>query len=322
MTLFLDENCVAELVGMDDALEAVEEVFGEVGRGTVTNVPRIRAPLKDGTLRITAAVLNYRGYYGVKVSSTTIFESSAGRVFSLYKADTGELAAIVQVFAMGALRTGAASGIATKHMARADASRLGVIGTGRQARTQVEAICKVRPIREIRVFSRSAENRARFCSDIANKTGCQAAPVDNSEAAVRDCDIVVTATTATEPVLLGDWLAPGTHVNAIGANYEYRRETDSAAIGRTAIIATDDLEQVKYEATDLTAPVAEGIIGWDRVVRLGDIVAGNTAGRQSDQDITLFKSLGVALEDVALAACAYEKALAAGIGQKLPDLAG
>jgi ornithine cyclodeaminase/alanine dehydrogenase-like protein (mu-crystallin family) len=321
MTLFIDENCVADLVGMADALEAVEEVFGEVGRGTVTNVPRIRAPLKDGTLRITAAVLNYRGYYGVKVSSTTIFESSAGRVFSLYKAGTGELAAIVQVFAMGALRTGAASGIATKYMARTDASRLGVIGTGRQARTQVEAICKVRPIREILVYSRSDKNRARFCADIA-QTGCQVTPVDSAEAAVRACDVVVTATTATEPVLLGDWLAPGTHINAIGANYEYRRETDSAVMGRTAIIATDDLEQVKYEATDLTAPVAEGIIGWDRVVGLGDIVAGNTSGRESDQDITLFKSLGVALEDVALAACAYEKALDAGIGQKLPDLAG
>ena len=276
MTLFLDENCVAELVGMDDALEAVEEVFGEVGRGNVTNVPRIRAPLSDGTLRITAAVLTYRGYYGVKVSSTTVFESSAGRVFSLYKADTGELAAIVQVFAMGALRTGAASGIATKYMARSDATRLGVIGTGRQARTQVEAIRKVRPIEEILVFSRSAENRARFCAEISDVA--KAVPVDSAEAAIRDCPIVVTATTATEPVLLGDWLAPGTHVNAIGANYEYRRETDSAAIGRTAIIATDDLEQVKYEATDLTAPVAEGMIGWDKVVRLGDIVAGNTPG--------------------------------------------
>ncbi|MBT4907037.1 MAG: ornithine cyclodeaminase family protein [Rhodospirillaceae bacterium] len=321
MTLFLDENCVAELVGMDDALAAVEEVFGEVGRGSVTNVPRVRAPLKDGTLRITAAVLNYRGYYGVKVSSTTIFESSAGRVFSLYKADTGELAAIVQVFAMGALRTGAASGVATKFMARPDACRLGVVGTGRQARTQVEAICKVRPIREILVHSRSAENRARFCAGLAG-LDIQATPVDSAEAAIRDRDIVVTATTATEPVLWGAWLAPGTHVNAIGANYEYRRETDSDAIGRTAIIATDDLEQVKYEATDLTAPVAEGVIGWDRVVGLGDIVAGNTVGRRSDQDITLFKSLGVALEDVALAACAYEKALEAGIGQKLPDLAG
>ena len=321
MTLFLDEAYVAELVGMDDALEAVEEVFGEVGRGNVTNVPRIRAPLKDGTLLITAAVLTYRGYYGVKVSSTTIFESSAGRVFSLYNAATGKLAAIVQVFAMGALRTGAASGVATKYMSRSNATTLGVIGTGRQARTQVEAICKVRPIKEILVFSRSVENRKSFCAALAN-TGCPAVPVGSAEAAVRGRDIVVTATTATKPVLHGDWLAPGTHINAIGANYEYRRETDSAAIGRTSIIATDDLEQVKYEATDLVAPVADGVIGWDRIVGLGDIVACNMPGRKTNEDIILFKSLGVALEDVALAACAYEKALEKGVGQALPDLAG
>jgi len=321
MTLFLDESCVRRLVGMDDALAAVEQVFAEVGRGNVTNVPRVRAPLRDGTLRITAAVLNYRGYYGVKVSSTTIFESSAGRVFSLYKSGTGELAAIVQVFAMGALRTGAASGIATKYMAKPDAAVLGVIGTGRQARTQVEAICKVRPIREIRVFSRAPENRARFCADLA-ATGAEMREADSAEAAARGADVVVTATTATEPVLLGGWLAPGTHVNAIGANYEYRRELDSAAVARAAVIATDDCEQVRYEATALAASVAEGVIGWDRVVGLGDIVAGKVPGRTSDGDITIFKSLGVALEDVALAAAAYEKALAEGAGQRLPDLAG
>ncbi len=321
MTLFLDEICVAGLVGMDDALKAVEDVFAEVGRGTVTNVPRVRAPLGDGTLRITAAVLNARGYYGIKVSSTTIFESSAGRVFSLYKADSGELAAIVQVFAMGALRTGAASGIATKYMARPDAHRLAVIGTGRQARTQAEAICKIRPITEIRIHSRSNENRARFCRALA-PLAADVFGTDSAEEAVRGADIIVTATTATEPVLKGAWLAPGSHVNAIGANYEYRRELDTDVVAKAAVIATDDREQVKYEATDLAAPVAERIITWDQVLGLGDIVAGNRPGRNGPGDITLFKSLGVALEDVALAACAYEKALETGAGQKLPDLAG
>jgi alanine dehydrogenase len=321
MTLFLDEKCVARLVSMDDALVAVEEVFGEVGRGTVTNVPRVRAPLGDGTLRITAAVLEYLGYYGVKVSSTTIFESGAGRVFSLYKSATGELAAIVQVFAMGAMRTGAASGIASKYMARPESARLGVIGTGRQARTQVEAICRTLPITEIRVFSRSAENRRSFCDAIA-LPGVTAMPVETAEDAVRGCDVVVTATTSTAPVLLGAWLSPGTHINAIGANYEFRRELDSDVVARASVIASDDLEQVRYEATDLAAPVSEGVMGWDSLVGLGDIVAGKRPGRTSDADITIFKSLGVALEDVALAAAAYEKALALGIGQQLPDLAG
>ncbi len=321
MTLFLDEECVAQLIGMDDALEAVEEVFREVGRGSVTNVPRVRAPLGEGTLRITAAVLNYRGYYGIKVSSTTIFESSAGRVFSLYRAATGELCAIVQVFTMGALRTGAASGVATKFMARPDAARLGIVGTGRQARTQVQAICKIRPIKEIRAYSRSAEGRERFCADMA-ALGIAAAPAASAEEAVRDCDVVVSATSATAPVILGDWLAPGAHLNAIGANYEYRRELDSDVVARAEVIATDDCEQVKYEASDLFMPVKDGIIGWDRVVGLGDIVAGNIPGRRSDSGVTMFKSLGVALEDVALAARAYEKAVQRGVGVTLPDLAG
>ena len=321
MTLFLDELCVAGLLGMDDALDAVEEVFAEAGRGFVTNVPRVRAPLGEGTLRITAAVLDTIGYYGIKVSSTTIFESSAGRVFSLYKADTGELVAMVQVFAMGALRTGAASAVATKYMARADAKRLAVIGTGRQARTQAEAICKIRPITEIRAFSREQENRARFCRDLA-PLAADLRGVESAQEAVQGADIVVTATTATEPVLLGEWLAPGTHVNAIGANYEHRRELDLDVVARANVIVTDDREQVQYEATDLAAPVAEGIIGWDQVIGLGDVVAGNRPGRKAQDDITLFKSLGVALEDVALAARAYELAVERGVGVKLPDLAG
>ncbi len=321
MTLFITEGEIAQLVTMDDALEAVEEVFAGVGRGEATNIPRIRAPLKDGTLRITAAVLGYRGYYGVKVSSTTIFDSSAGRVFSLYKEDSGELCAIVQVFAMGALRTGAASGVATRHLANEDASVLGVIGTGRQARTQVEAVCRVRPIAQVKVFSRDPSNREEFCASLSIP-GVAAVPVQSPEQAVRDSHVVVTATTSTTPVLEGDWLAPGTHVNAVGANYEHRRELDSRAVARASVIATDDPVQVRYEATDLAAPVAEGLLDWDRVVGMGAIVAKTVPGRAAADDITLFKSLGVAIEDVALAAKAYELAIERGVGTQLPDLAG
>jgi alanine dehydrogenase len=322
MTIFLDEKTVMRLVGMADALDATEEVFREAGRRNVTNVPRVRVPLNDGTLRITAAVLNYRGYYGVKVSSTTVFGRNAGRVFCLYKEDGGELCAIVQVFAMGALRTGAASGVATRHLANPDARILGVIGSGRQAATQIAAIAAVRAISEVRVFSRDAEKRAQFCADIASSLGIAARPVDTARDAVTGCDVVVTSTTSTTPVLLGEWLSPGTHINAIGANYEHRRELDSAAVARAAIIATDDKDQAQYEATDLVAPVNEGLFGWDRVAPLGDIVAGLARGRTSGDDITLFKSLGVAIEDVALAVRAYEKAIAQGLGKRLPDLSG
>jgi ornithine cyclodeaminase/alanine dehydrogenase-like protein (mu-crystallin family) len=322
MTIFIDENCVSKLVTMQDALDAVEEVFGEFGKGNVTNVPRVRAPLKNGILRITAAVLNCRGYYGVKISSTTVFGRNAGRLFCLYKEEGGELCAILQVFGLGALRTGAASGIATRHMARKDAQVLGVIGTGRQAKTQIEAITLVRPIRDIRIFGRDKERREKFVREISTQHKLQVAAVASAEDAVKGCDIVVTATTSTEPVLLGDWLAPGTHVNAIGANYEHRRELDVRAVERAAIIATDDPEQVRYESSDLGKAVEQGALNWGKVLGLGDVVAGRAPGRTSAQDITLFKSLGVAIEDVALSIRAYEKAIKQGIGEALPDLAG
>jgi ornithine cyclodeaminase/alanine dehydrogenase-like protein (mu-crystallin family) len=322
MTIFLDETTVMRLVGMSDALEATEEVFREAGKGNVTNVPRVRVPLSDGTLRITAAVLGYRGYYGVKVSSTTVFGHNAGRVFCLYKEAGGELCAIVQVFAMGALRTGAASGVATRYLSNPDSSILGVIGSGRQARTQVEAIAAVRAIKEVRTFSRSPEKRIKFCQDIRASFGIEAKPVEIAQQAVTGCDIVVTSTTSTTPVLLGEWLSPGTHINAIGANYEHRRELDSSAVARAKFIATDDTDQVRYEATDLVAPVNEGLLDWHQVAPLGDVVAGRREGRAAKEDITLFKSLGVAIEDVALAARAYEKAVTLGIGEKLPNLSG
>ena len=320
MTLFLDEETVAHLVTMDDALAAVAEAFAASGDGTAVNVPRVRAPLGNGVLRITAAVLSYRGYYGVKMSSTAVFGSTAGRVFNLFK-DDGELCAVMQVFTLGSLRTGASSGVATDHLANKDAAVLGVIGSGRQARTQVAAIRSVRAIEEIRVFSPNPTRRAAFC-DAVSDARVSAGGVDRAEEAVRGADIVVTATTATSPVMMGTWLSPGTHVNAVGANYEHRRELDSEAVARASVIVTDDRQQVRYEATDLAAPVREGLLDWERVRGLDELLAGTALGRRSPDEITLFKSLGVALGDVALAVRAYEAALAAGAGQRLPDLAG
>jgi hypothetical protein len=322
MAILLDEQCIRGLIGMPDALAAVEEVFRAQGNGGVLNVPRVRAPVKGGIVRITAAVLSYRGYYGVKISSTAVFGSNAGRMFCLYKEETGELCAIVQVFAMGALRTGAASGIATKYMSNPDAETLGVLGSGRQARTQVAAICAVRPIKSVKVYSPTKANCEKFCRDIADEFKVEATPVENSEHAVRDSEIIVSATTAEQPVVCGRWLQRGAHINAIGANYEHRRELDEAAVLAAATIAADDVEQVRYESTDLAIPVKQGALSWDRVVSLGDIVAGKIAARKLVTDITLFKSLGVAIEDVALAARAYEKALAQGAGVALPNLAG
>ena len=322
MTLFLDESTVAKLVDMDDALESTEAVFRDAGHNGVINVPRVRAPLAKGILRITAAVWTARGYYGVKVSSTSVFGRNAGRLFLLYHEESGSAVAAVQVFQMGTLRTGAASGVATKYMARKDARTLGVIGPGRQARTQIEAICRVRPIEQVRVFGRKQEPLLKFCAEMREVVKADVRPASFAEQAVAGADVIVTATTSSDPVVFGKWLQPGAHINAIGANHESRRELDTEVVTRAAVVATDDPEQVRYEATDLAAPVREGLFSWDKVLPLASIVAGQKPGRTSDSDITIYKSLGVAFEDVALAVTAYERALTSGAGVKLPDLAG
>ena len=322
MTLFLDERTVSTLVNMDDALQSTEAVFHDAGQSGVVNVPRVRAPLAKGILRITAAVWTARGYYGVKVSSTSVFGRNAGRLFLLYQEDSGTAVAAVQVFQMGTLRTGAASGVATKYMARKDARILGVIGPGRQAKTQIEAICRVRSIEEIHVFGRKQEALSQFCAEMSDAVKIDVRPSDSAERAVAGADIIVTATTSSEPVVLGKWLPPGVHINAIGANYESRRELDTKVVTRAAVVATDDPEQVRYEAADLAVPVRDGVFSWDKVLPLASIVAGHQPGRTSDSDITIYKSLGVAFEDVALAVTAYERALKSGAGVKLPDLAG
>jgi len=322
MTLFIDEQCIKSLVTMDDALAAVEEAFHAQGDGGVTNVPRIRVPVKGGILRITAAVLSYRGYYGVKISPTAVFGREAGRMFCLYREADGELAAIVQVFAMGAMRTGAASGIATKYLANPDAAILAVLGSGRQARTQVEAVCKVRPIREVRVYSPNAAHCEAFCASFKNNNKNKYLPVANAEQAIRGADVIVSATTSEQPVVLGRWLTPGAHINAIGANYEHRRELDREAVLAAKFICTDDIEQVRYESTDLAEPVKTGDLSWAQVHGLSEVVSGKIKGRSAPQDVTLFKSLGVAMEDVALAVRAYEKAVAQNMGVVLPNLAG
>lgn len=320
MPLFLDEECVTGLVTMQDALEALDELFREQGRGGVVNVPRVRAPVKGGILRITAGVLSYRGYYGIKISSNAVSSKHVGRMFCLYREDGAELCAIMQVYGMGAIRTGAASGIATRYLANPEAAILGVIGSGPQARTQAQAICQVRPIREIKVYSLTPANRERFCREIETITGVKATAVDSGEKAVRGSDVIVTATNSKTPVVNGKWLAPGTHVNAIGANYETRRELDLDAVAAARFIAADDREQVQYESSDLIEAVKQGVLKWDDVHNLADVVSGRVRGRVSPADVTLFKSLGVAMEDVALAARAYERAVERKAGQALPDL--
>lgn len=320
MTLFLEEAAIAELLTMDDALAAVSEGFAGRARGAVGNLPRALLRHSGGTIRVTAAVDEEQGYHGVKVSSTAVFGSSAGRVFNLFETSTGRLCAVIQVFGLGALRTGAVSGVVTAHLANPDADCLALIGTGRQARTQLEAVRRVRPIRRLRLYGRDPSRRAEFRAQV--DPDIDLVECDSVEEAVSGAQIVVTATSASDPILRGSWLDPGTHVNAIGANDASRREIDSAVVARARLVVTDEPEQARYEAGDLIFPVAEGVIGWDDVHGVDELIGGVIPGRQSADDITLFESLGTAIGDVVLAVRAYTTAVERGIGTQLPDLSG
>ncbi len=303
--LRLSEQDVRGLLSIDKALELVEAAFQSLGRGTAYNQPRRRVIVPGGaTLHVMAAADAATGYLGTKIYSTS--RQGTSFLVLLYRADTGQPLAQMEADYLGQARTGAATGVATRHMARPDASVLAVIGAGGQARTQVQAVARVRRLSEIRVFSRTPAHRTDFAGWAARETGVAALAVDSAEAAVRGSHIVVTITNSRSPVLLGQWLEPGMHINAAGGNMANRRELDEAAIARADLIAADSVEQARIESGELIASFGASRSGWARVVEFSDIAAGKRPGRDSPQQITLFKSNGIALQDVAVAAYLYE----------------
>jgi ornithine cyclodeaminase/alanine dehydrogenase-like protein (mu-crystallin family) len=216
------------------------------------------------------------------------------------------------------MRTGAATGVATKYLANSNARSLGIIGTGYQARTQLEAVAAVRRLERVRAYGRDSERRAKFCREMSARIGVTVEPVNSGEEAVRGADIVITATSATQIVLEGEWLAPGMHINAMGANWPQKRELDAAAVTRSDVVAVDSIEQAKMEAGDLIQAFGDDASRWETVRELSGIVAGKIPGRAGANQITLFKSIGIATWDVAAAARVFELAVAQGMGQSIP----
>jgi ornithine cyclodeaminase/alanine dehydrogenase-like protein (mu-crystallin family) len=315
-TLFLTEEEVEGLLPMRDALPAVEEALRALGRGEAVNGPRQRVKLPGTVLHVMAAGWPERGYLGFKYYTAT--RKGVRFWFHLVDGNTGELVAIMEADRLGQQRTGATSGVATKYLAREDASVAGIVGTGWQAESQLMGVCAVRPIRHVRCYSRDASHRKTFARKMSPQLHLDVTPAASAEEAIRDADVVVAATTAKDPVVRGEWLKPGCHVNAIGANRAEVREADDEAIRRSTFIAVDSKEQAQAEGGDLIEPVAHGILSWDRVRELGDVVAGKARGRVRSEDITLFKSLGIAIEDVAVGALVYERARDRGIGRTIP----
>ena len=315
MALFLTEDDVCELLPMERALERVEASFLAQAKGQGINRSRKRILLPHTSLHYMAAALPAEDWIGMKIY--TVSRSEIRFVVLLFDAENGELKAVIQADQLGRIRTGAASGVATKYLARENASRVGLIGTGRQARTQLEAVAKVRQLSRVKVYGRDATRQREFCREMQTRCGLPVEPAASAEEAARFGEVVITVTAAREPVVSGAWLRPGTHLNAVGANMANRRELDESALARAGLIAVDSLEQASEEAGDLIQGFAKLGRGWEGVMELAAVVSGSGPRRNSQDEITIFKSTGLALWDVAVASYVYQQALQMGKGREV-----
>jgi ornithine cyclodeaminase/alanine dehydrogenase-like protein (mu-crystallin family) len=313
--LYLTEKDVRDLLPMADCIELMQTAFERLASGEALNQPRRRLILPTGSVLHYMAASDGQ-YYGAKIYATNP-RHGAHFLFLLYRAADAQPLAIIEANHLGQIRTGAASGLATRFMAREDASTLAIIGSGFQARTQLEAMLAVRKISEVRVWSRDPAKRAAFAAETTGSIGARA--VETAEQAVRGAQIVVTATYAKEPVLSAEWVEPGAHINAMGSNQANRREIPAELVRRADLIAVDSIDQARMESGDLLMAWDDAEQDWSspRLVELKDVVTGRVQARtgpRQKEAITLFKSIGLAVEDVIAAAFVYERACAAGVG--------
>jgi ornithine cyclodeaminase/alanine dehydrogenase-like protein (mu-crystallin family) len=313
--LYLTEAEVARVLTMDLALDTTAAAFRKLALDEATNVPRMRCQTDHVMLHVLPAAARTLGAIGFKAYTT----SKAGARFhvTLFDPKHGGMTAIVEADVLGQFRTGAASGVATKKLARPDAATVGLFGTGKQARTQLLAVCKVRAIKTVYVYGRDPERRKAFAAQLAQETGVEVLPVEKPEEAARGLDVVITATSAREPVLFGEWVGPGQHLNLIGSNLLAKSETDAEVFRRAQVIAADSKEQAKLEAGDFVEPIRAGVFQWSDVIELAPLTVGRYPGRESAQDVTVFKSLGLGVEDIALAVKVVELARQQGLGKEL-----
>jgi len=313
--LYLTEQDITELLTMQDALEAVELAFKAQATGDATNEPRRRVRANNAILMTMSGAIASLNAFGFK--AYTFVGGKARFHVNLYDTATGHLLAIMEADRLGQMRTGAASGIATQYLARKDAETVGIYGTGWQAQSQLAAVCAVRQVKEVKVYSRSPEKREAFSAKMIEQLGiANVTPVAEPEAAA-EADILITITSSREPVLKGEWLKAGTHINAAGGNSILRCEVDDETIKRANLITVDSKDQARMEAGELILPVEKGLLTWERVQEVCQVVNGTASGRKSSTDITLFKSLGLAIEDVATAVLMYRKAVTQKIGKEI-----
>lgn len=310
--LYFTESDVRELLPMREAEGLMQAAFERLAHGEALNQPRRRLILQTGSVLHYMAASDGR-YFGAKIYSTHPGQG-AHFLFLLYRAEDAEPLALLEANYLGQIRTGAASGLATRYMAHPEAKTLGIIGSGLQARSQIEAMLAVRDIRSVKVWSRDPLRRAKFAADCSAAFQVRVAAVDSAEDAVRGAEIVVTATNAKNPVLAAEWVAPGTHVNAMGSNQAARRELPGELVHRADWIVVDSLEQARMESGDLLLALDEE--GWksQKLVELKDVVSGRAIRERRPEQVTIFKSNGLAVEDVISAGYIYEQGLTKGKG--------
>ena len=319
MALLLRDGDVRSLLEISDTIDALEQAFVALSHGNAMNRPRTRVIQTNGILHVLAASFPDGGVLGLK--TYTVFRQGVRSMVMLFSAEDGRLLALVEGDWLGRMRTGAVSGLATRHLAIPQATSVGLLGAGKQAETQLLGVCAARPIRNVLVYSRRQPEREVFCQRMAEQLQLEVVPVASAREAVEEADVVVTATNTGEPVFSGEWLKPGCHVNAIGSNWPKRREIDNETLERASLIVTDSVEQARLEAGDLLMPANAGNLDWESVWELADVVAGDGPQRNSSFDITVFKAVGVALEDITVAARAYVHARERGVGEEI-DLLG
>ncbi|QDU81047.1 L-lysine cyclodeaminase [Polystyrenella longa] len=312
--LFIREEEAQKLIDMPQAIAAVEQVFRSLGNQEAQNVPRHRVQVPGVMLHSLSASVTPLGYVGWKNYITT--RTAARFHIALYDQE-GHWVALLEADWLGQLRTGAASGVTTAKLANPEAKSVAVFGSGKQARTQLEAVCAVRPVQQASVYSHTAANRESFALEMSDQLGISVLAAPDPATCLTDKEIVITATTSQSPLVTGDLLKPGMHINAIGSNALNRSELSADCFSRINQIVCDDLNSCRNEAGDFVEPLKAGTITWGSMASLAELLTENKNQRECKSDITLFKSVGMAIEDIAVAAHVYEAAKEQGVGTVL-----
>ncbi len=322
MVLILSKKDVMSVLTMDACMTAVEEAFRRHALGRVIMPQRstIRISEYKALINVMPAYIRGMEALGVKLVSGYLDNPSLHGISTiqasimLAEADTGRLVAVMEGAYITAMRTGAASGVATKYLARKDATTAGIIGAGVQARTQLAAILRSRKLSEARVYSPREENRRLFANEMRESLGIEVKPVASAREAAENVDIICTATTSKTPVVYGSWLRDGVHINGVGSHSPDARELDTATV-RKAKVVVDAREAALKEAGDILIPMSQKEIPEDHIyAELGEIITGAKQGRSNDGEITLFKSQGLAIQDVSTALAVFRQAKDSGIG--------